>query len=191
LPLIALLLLPMANAAIVRALAECTTLRAPVAERIRGALRYSGRLRGFDREFGGWALTPIVVVLLAALVRAPSVQAHAGFPPSEFPVAAAREVEKLPLDARILAPDKYGGYLIYRFNGRRKVFFDGRSDFYGAVFMKNYIELVEVRPNWQEELAKHRFTHALLPNHYSLIPALEQLGWRQLYHDEVATLLAR
>ena len=26
--------------------------------------------------------------------------------------------------------DKFGGYLIYRFEGRRKVFFDGRSDFY-------------------------------------------------------------
>ena len=57
--------------------------------------------------------------------------------------------------------------------------------------MKHYIELVEVRPHWQDELATHGFTHALLPNRYSLIPALEQQGWRRIYNDEVATLLAR
>ena len=30
--------------------------------------------------------------------------------------------------ARLFAPDMYGGYLIYRFAGERKVFMDGRSD---------------------------------------------------------------
>ena len=30
---------------------------------------------------------------------------------------------RLPLEARILAPDKFGGYLIYRFAGARKVYF--------------------------------------------------------------------
>ena len=191
LPLLALLLLPITNGAMVKALAEGRALREPIQRRVQAAFRYSARLRGLDKEFGGWAWTPVLVVLLMLVARMPGIQARSGFPPSEFPVAAALEVAKLPADARILAPDKFGGYLIYRFDGQRKVFFDGRSDFYGSDFMKNYISLIEVRPNWQDELAKHGFTHALLPNRYSLIPALRQEGWKQVYTDEVATLLAR
>jgi hypothetical protein len=38
-------------------------------------------------------------------------------------------------------------------------------------------------------LASHGFTHALLPNTYSLIPALEQAGWKVLHRDDLATLL--
>jgi hypothetical protein len=100
-------------------------------------------------------------------------------------------VEKLPGGTRLLAPDKFGGYLIYRFEGRRKVFFDGRSDFYGAEFLKQYARLVQVRPGWESQLNKFDFTHALLPNDYSLVPALEQIGWRVIYRDSTATLLAR
>jgi len=53
----------------------------------------------------------------------------AGFSPRNF-LPGRGAVEQLPPDARILAPDKFGGYLIYRFAKKRKVFFDGRSDFY-------------------------------------------------------------
>jgi hypothetical protein len=121
----------------------------------------------------------------------PAVQARTGFPPEEFPLAATPAVDKLPNDTRLLAPDKYGGYLIYRYAGGRKVFFDGRSDFYGLDFMKNYIRLVQVRPGWQRQIESHRITHALLPVDYSLVPALEQLGWRTRHRDSVSVLLER
>ena len=192
LPLIGLLLLPIANGAITQALSNPKGLREPIAHHMKAAFAYSSRLRAIDLQLGGGALTPFVLVLLFVVARTPAIQAHAGFSPAEFPVVAASEqIAKLPVDARILAPDKFGGYLIYRFNGERKVYFDGRSDFYGSAFMKNYISLLEVRPNWQDELSKYGFTHALLPNRYSLIPALEQAGWKRIYTDEVATLLAR
>ena len=84
----------------------------------------------------------------------------------------------------------FGGYLIYRFNGARKVFFDGRSDFYGAEFMKRYVRMVQVRPGWREEFSGWNFTHALLPADHSLIPALEASGWTELHRDSTAVLLA-
>ncbi len=114
-----------------------------------------------------------------------------GFPPDQFPVKVAGAIEKLPQGIRLLAPDKYGGYLIYRFQGKRKVFFDGRSDFYGAEYMKRYVRLMQVRPGWREQLQAVGFTHALLPNDYSLVAALEEAGWKRLYRDELATLLER
>ena len=99
-------------------------------------------------------------------------------------------ISEFPLAARILAPDKFGGYLIYRFDGQRKVFFDGRSDFYGVQFMKQYLRLVELRPGWRETMARYRFTHALLPNDYPLVAALATDGWSSIHKDTTATLLA-
>jgi hypothetical protein len=132
----------------------------------------------------GWASAGIC----AALALLTVMGSHPGFPASEFPVAAASH---LPAAGTLLAPDKYGGYLIYRFNGDRKVYFDGRSDYYGAAFLKEYIDLLELRPGWEDTVQKYRFTHALLPVRYSLIPALKKQGWRERYSDATSVLLDR
>ena len=111
---------------------------------------------------------------------------QAGFPPDQFPVAAYPHI---PPGARLFAPDKFGGYLIYRSNGTLKVFFDGRSDLYGADFLKQYQRLVQVRPGWREYWDSFHFTHALVPADAPLLPALEQIGWRRAYQDKTAILL--
>jgi len=191
LPVVALALLPISNAAITRALAGARGLRPALRGAIDSVLAYSNGLRAIDARFNGLALAPVAACLLFALLRTPAIAARTGFPPDQFPVAAAAQVDKLPLDARILAPDKFGGYLIYRFHGTRKVFFDGRSDLYGAEFLKQYGRLTQLRPGWRSQLDEFGFTHALLPNDYSLVPALEALGWKRLYRDGTATLLAR
>ena len=169
LPLSALLLLPLAN----RAIAENLPFKRFQA--------YCGRLRALDARLSGLALAPLFVLAAGGLLRA----TPAGFPPSEFPVAA---YSHLPAGGRLFAPDKFGGYLIYRSAGRRKVFFDGRSDFYGADFLKQYSRLVQVRPGWRDLWDSWHFSHALLPNDYPLVPALEQIGWRATYKDGVVTL---
>jgi hypothetical protein len=191
LPLVALVLLPLAGGSITRALREARELAPAMRRLLDGFLSYSERLRALETRLDGRAWIPVAVALAILWIRTPGVAARAGFPADDFPTAAAAEVEKLPQNARLLAPDKYGGYLIYRFEGRRKVFFDGRSDFYGAAFMKDYIRLMQVRPGWRQQVEAWGFTHALLPNDYSLVPALEQAGWRRVYRDGVATLLER
>jgi hypothetical protein len=180
LPVLALLL-PFANPAIRKALAGIPGWNA--------VLTYSANLRRLEIGFRGYVWVPIMLALALVISRSSSVAARTGFPAAEFPVAASAVIATLPTSARILAPDKYGGYLIYKFSGERKVFFDGRSDFYGMEFMKKYVELVQVRPGWRDELASHRFTHALLPEKYSLVAALPLIGWTEVYRDSTAVLL--
>ena len=177
LPLCALLLLPIANAAITEWLRRKTGQEACPTSAF---LKYSDNLRALDARFSGLALTPFI--LLAAFYLTPA----GAFPADQFPVAAYPHI---PAGARLFAPDKFGGYLIYRSNGTLKVFFDGRSDLYGADFLKRYSRLVQVRPGWREYWDSFHFTHALLPADAPLLPALEQLGWRPLYQDKTATLL--
>jgi hypothetical protein len=124
----------------------------------------------------------------AALLGLAAMGTPAGFPAKEFPVAAAAH---LPERGRLFAPDKFGGYLIYRFDGARRVYFDWRSDYYGAEFMKEYVNLVEVRPGWEKIFERYGFTHVLAPPRYSLVGALEAKGWKRLYFDEVSVLLKR
>ena len=185
LPVAALVLLPLANGAITTAWRRARAVRAGVRSGIESWLDYSGKLRRIDAGMRGLALAPLAVAAMALVLP------DAGFPASQFPVAAAGEVAKLPGEARLLAPDRFGGYLIYRFAGQRKVFFDGRSDFYGAGFMKDYIRLVQVRPGWKQQVDAFGFTHALLPADYSLVAALEREGWRRTYEDKTAVLLRR
>jgi len=189
LPLVAIVILPLANGAFTEALRGVRGLRTAVQRRIMATLDYSSRLREIDRNVGGLLLSPLVILLVLIAMRAPAFSKDIGFSPSNFPVGAAAAVEKLPPDARIVSPDGYGGYLIYRFNGARKVYFDGRSDFYGAAFMKQYLTLSRAQPGWPEIVKSFRFTHALLPENSALKSALLQAGWTTLYKDDVATLL--
>ena len=190
LPLVALLLLPLANGAITAALANSSHFTARLRGSIDGFLDYSARLRQIDSRCHGFIWAPALAVVFFGLLRTPAIAARTGFPRDQFPVAAAAQVERLPETARLFAPDKFGGYLIYRFSGKRKVFFDGRSDLYGSEFLKSYGRMVQVRPGWRAQWDAFHFTHALLPNDYSLVPALKQSGWKQLYRDDAATLLA-
>ncbi len=191
LPIVALLILPLANGVITRQLALWSGLRQPVRAAIAAFLTYSERLRALDASASGLIWAPIPMLLCLAFLHAPAIEAKTGFPPSEFPVAAAAAVDRLPQNARILSTDKFGGYLIYRFDGRRKVFFDGRSDLYGAALLKQCGRLFQARPGWQKIMDSYRFDDALLPNDYPLIPALEQTGWKPVYQDAVCTLLTR
>jgi hypothetical protein len=130
----------------------------------------------------GLAIAPAVVLGAWLLLgRLP-----AGFPPDQFPVAA---YGRLDPGARLFAPDKFGGYLIFRSKGAKKVFFDGRSDLFGAEFLKNYGRMVQLRPGWRQTWDGFGFTEALLPNDAPLVEALKLSGWNQVYQDGTATIL--
>ncbi len=189
LPIVALVMLPLANGAFTEALRGSRGLRPRLRRALYAALDYSSRLRMIDGRINGAAFGVAAVMLVFAAVGTPALSRNIGFSPSRFPVLATAAVEKLPVDARILAPDSYGGYLIYRFGGARKVYFDGRSDFYGASFMKQYLVLINARPGWQETVRSVKITHALLPNDSAVLAGLVQTGWATLYKDDVATLL--
>jgi hypothetical protein len=189
LPLVALLILPLANGTIADALREAKGLTKPLRWRLDAALAYSARLRRIDLRLNGAVFSIFAIVASLMLLQTPAYSKRIGFSPASHPVHACDTVEKLPADARILAPDSYGGYLIYRFGGARKVYFDGRSDFYGAAFVKQYLVLMGGQPGWPEIVSAFRFTHALLPDASPLKSALEQAGWTTLHKDDVATLL--
>lgn len=190
-PVLAMVGLPLACGAATRVLRGWRDVRPGVRRGLDRVLTYSARLQLIDGYLGGYATAMAIPVVLWFVFQLPVVSAKVGFPESTFPVKAAEAIARLPLDARIAAPDWVGGYLIYRFNGERKVYFDGRSDFYGNQYLSDYLTMMDALPGWEKVFQKYGFTHALIPNKRALLAALEKEGWRRLASDDVATLLER
>jgi hypothetical protein len=190
-PVVTLVALPLANSSIVMGVERLRGLRFAVREKVDGFLQYSRNLRALDTQFSGFVWMPLIVVAAFLCSQIPAVRAYSGFPARYHPVDAAKIVENLPANARILASDQFGGYLIYRFNGRRKVYFDGRTDFYGIEQTKAYLDLLEVHPNWREQLKKFGFVYAVLPKDQALATVLQLVGWREIYKDHLAVVLAK
>ena len=96
------------------------------------------------------------------------------------------------LPPRILTSDQWADYLIFRLYPQQRVFFDGRSDFFGAAIGSDYRKLLGCEKSWRELLDRYQFDMALLPRDWALNAALErEPGWRQVYGDPLAVLYAR
>jgi hypothetical protein len=133
------------------------------------------------------------IVLVAAVIFAP--QPPASFRPSqdpkEFPVEAANVLLR-DGDSRIFTSDVWGGYLIYRLFPQSKVFIDGRSDFYGADFELKYLDVVEAKYNWSENLDRYDARTIVVPADYALASTLKMSRqWRLVYDDKVAVIFRR
>jgi hypothetical protein len=73
-----------------------------------------------------------------------------------------------------------------------KVVADDRHDLYGEQFFRNYLNLMNVAPDWQEVLEKNNVSWVLMPAESPLAGALSRSpAWSVEYRDSVSILLAR
>lgn len=169
------------------------------------AMRWAGWLRGGIRELRDWTLewdvfdrAPRCYLASVAAVLALATVLHTGragpgwraeYDPKSFPVAAAGWLEKAGVDRGVFTVDLWGGYLIYREYPRGRVFMDGRSDFYGPEFAKQYIAAMRVEPGWERYLNRYGVDTVLLPAREPLAGALRLSStWRSVYDDGIAVI---
>lgn len=177
LPVLALLGLPLANAAITR------TLEAGKGAFLRGLMGISAELRRLDRNQHGGALAALAALAVLGWLHQPAVEARTGFSPETYPAAAYEAIAGLPASSRIFASPIDGGYICYRSNGTRKIWIDGRVDYFGPAPYLQFQQILLTKPGWKETLREVGFTHAVLETRRPLAAALDQAGWRQLYRD--------
>jgi hypothetical protein len=154
---------------------------------------YSERLLAMDRKVVGAVPAALAVVLLLVVLQQQARAGAVGFDRHKFPVAAANFLAGHDAPARrIFARDYWGGYLISRFEGRVKVFVDGRSDFYGEDWLETYAQINEVKPGWDKLLDAFQLDTVLVPPSHPLASALRaRSGWRTAYADAVAVVFER
>lgn len=144
------------------------------------------------RRFTPW--TPLFCALALCTTLAPSQLSD--FPAERFPVTAvARNLDRLQGDGampHILTSDQWADYLIFHLYPHQRVFFDGRSDFYGPGIGRDYLVLLSAGRDWRRVLDRYGFQVALLPLDWPLGTVLEgDPDWSVVYRDKLSLLLVR
>ncbi len=112
---------------------------------------------------------------------------NAHFGPKRMPVEAVNYLLAHDIVGPVLAPDYWGGYLIYRLYPRVRVVVDDRHDFYGPEFLKFYVRMIHVEQGWQDFLQEQQPRCILLPRNSALANILLKTnGWKVIYTDELS-----
>jgi hypothetical protein len=170
-----------------RALAE-----APVAGWLHSAFtnfeEIGMELAPLERPWRVHALSAAAILLLGAAMYAPGagLKLKPEYDPKTFPAGALAALDTP--GQRIFTNDVWGDYLVYRLYPRGgRVYIDGRSDFYGAKFGEETLNVLNVNYDWEKTLARYGVDTILLPADAPLAGAIkESRHWRVRYDDGLA-----
>ena len=138
------------------------------------------------------SLAALAFVAVSLFAPTPALKFRPDFDPNQFPVAAVNALDIRPETGFVFSTDRWGGYLIYRFFPSFKAFIDGRSDFYGPAFVKDYLDILNAQPGWEERLEHYQVSKILIPPSTPLSAVLKTPGhWRKVYDDKTAILFVR
>jgi hypothetical protein len=158
---------------------------------------FASRMTDMELRFRGH-LWPALALILGFVVcvqhgRLGARQVmDAHFDAKRFPVQAVEVIAQRGIDDPIFAPDYWGGFLIYRFFPDARVFVDDRHDLYGERFLKDYLKVIQVQPDWEKFLNERRVQWVMAPAGSSLANILkETTAWRVTYEDSTAVLFQR
>ncbi len=111
------------------------------------------------------------------------------FPEQLFPITMVRRHGELAT-ARVLTRDQWADYLIFVNYPQQRVFFDGRSDFYGPEIGEQYRRVSQGFADWREILERNRFNAVLAPVDWPLVSLLKQdPGWKVIEDDGKTVLM--
>ncbi|HEX4274339.1 MAG TPA: hypothetical protein VHZ74_03240 [Bryobacteraceae bacterium] len=147
-----------------------------------------------DRLWRVHIVSVLPVLLAAALLLAPkpmSAKFTSTYDPTFYPEAALPLLLS-PETHHIFAEDEWGDYLIYHLYPTKKVFVDGRSDFYGDEFGERYLDVMNVKPGWQKTLDKYAIDTIAISPKFALTSTLKiSREWRVVYDDTVTVVFRR
>jgi hypothetical protein len=162
---------------------------APVAKWVRTAAQtveeIGAEIDSLERVWRVHLVSAAVVVLLALGMSSPLAgpKLKPEYNPEAYPEGALAQLTHP--GQRTFTHDEWGDYLIYKLSPQGiKVFVDGRSDFYGAKFDLAYLDVLGVKYDWQQTLARYGVDTILMPVDSPLAGAAkESRRWRAVYDD--------
>lgn len=135
-----------------------------------------------------WLLVSIVAVFILAANGTFQYE----FDEKIKPVAAVQFLKRENLKGNMFNDDEFGDYVIYAAWPKYKVFFDGRSDMYGAARIKEYLKVTRVEPDWEGVIEKYQIDWTLHKANSALsMLLLQRDDWRLIYADKVANIFVK
>jgi hypothetical protein len=164
----------------------------------RSLRRVSNDVGALNRVAGGNGLVAVVIGAMLLILAKPVL---VGGPPvvkteiwaNRFPVATANYLRAHPetVHGEIFNEDGWGGYLIL-YLPERKVFIDGRDDFYDEALLHEFADVSHLTPAWEKVLGKYHVGWTMLPVQHPLNRILEMRpDWQLVYSNQVALVFSR
>jgi hypothetical protein len=171
---------------------------APLASWLRNTsrwfMRFTDGLDSTDRIGRAYLASALPLLLVGALLFAPrpaGARFTSTYDPKSFPEKALTLLRG-PETQHIFAEDQWGDYLIYHLYPTKKVFIDGRSDFYGDKFGLAYLDLIGVKYDWQQTLDKYSIDTIVIAPRFALASTLKiSRDWRVVYDDTTSIIFRR
>ncbi len=130
----------------------------------------------------------ILAVLLRALVTlSPAARAQAEV--KTLPVRAANWIAQHQPVGPLFNSYNWGGYLLWRLGAEYPVFVDGRTDVYDDQFLRNFLAIVSVGPDYDQKLQDTGARLVVIEAGSVLDDFLARHPhWREAYRDELAVV---
>ena len=152
--------------------------------------RRSESFRLIDRRSKGYLW--VTATILGVLTLAHMSGLHAEFDNKRFPTKAVEFMLAESISGNIFNNEEFGDYIIYKAWPKYRVFFDGRSDMYGAALGGEYLKVARTLPGWQDILQSRQVNWVLFNTNSSLSSVLStDPDWQLIYSDPVARIFVR
>jgi hypothetical protein len=131
-------------------------------------------------------------VILVILTLAHMGRLNTEFDDKRFPAKAVDFIMAENVSGNMFNNEEFGDYIIYKTWPKYRVFFDGRSDMYGAALGREYLKVARTLPGWQNVLQQRQVDWVFF-NTGSMLSSLLKTnpGWHQIYSDPVASIFVR
>ena len=158
----------------------------------------SANLTSVDRMAGARGLPLVATFVMILLLAKPQILGGAPvlsteLPANRFPVAAVEFLRRSPdaVHGEMFNEYAWGGYFIFAMP-ERKVFIHPNLEPYGEEVTREFLEVNNVEPGWNEVLKKYNVGWTILPREHRLNYVLAQRAdWKLAYSDSVAFIYAR
>lgn len=134
-----------------------------------------------------WVFLPVIaLIVLDRPIAWPRT-----FPDIKFPIQAIEKYRAELEGKRVLTTDEWSDYLGYRFYPRQRVFFDGRSDFFGEELGRVYLSLMQGGAKAEQQIDDFQFDTVFVPREWPIHATLRRNPSWELVADEGKVVLLR
>ncbi|HEY4525970.1 MAG TPA: hypothetical protein VJL32_02650 [Candidatus Paceibacterota bacterium] len=163
------------------------------------AISISGLLGRIIKEIKSTGLIPVLaflgmIMLAGRIISWPGLYFH----PDRTPVFAADFIEQNRIKGPFFNLYNEGGYLIWRFWPREKVFIDGRSEVYSYAVLNELSMIYNAKPGWEKLVdEKYEINYFILSYRgasekiVDLVRALISRNWPMVYWDDTVLIFVR
>lgn len=107
-----------------------------------------------------------------------------------YPYKAVNWLKANPREGKMFNEYNWGGFLIWQYP-QKKVFIDGRMASWKMGerrIFKEFNTMVKLDEGWREKFEQNDFDFALVYNNYSNKIIFKELGWKEIYRDDLAII---